>query len=87
MAIEELVGGPEKDEFLRRVLANHPVTFLVSGGSVEILIDKFQDIDGSQDGLEFTGQIVSDGQVGARVEGHYDWLNKNGTLVISVNGA
>jgi hypothetical protein len=87
MTTEELIGGPAKDEFLNRVLAHHPVTFLISGGSVEILIDEFQDIDRSGDRLEFTGQIVSDGHMGARVEGQYDWLSKDGTLVIRINGA
>jgi hypothetical protein len=39
MATEKIVDGPAKDECLSRMLSCHPLTFVVSGGSVEILID------------------------------------------------
>jgi hypothetical protein len=85
MATEEILGGPAKHECLSRMLSCQPVTFLVSGGSVDILIDEIQEIkDG--DRLMLSGHVVTDGHTGARVTGRYDCLTNRGTLVISVNG-
>jgi hypothetical protein len=84
MATEEIIGGPAKDECQSRMLARQPVTFLVSGGSVEILIERVQELNWG-DRLAFVGQIVADGDTGARVGGHYDCSTKSGSLVIDAN--
>jgi hypothetical protein len=87
MATEEILDGPAKHECLSRMLSCQPVTFLVSGGSVHILIDEIQEIDKDGDRLMLSGHVVTDGHTGARVAGRYDYLTKRGRLVISVNGA
>ena len=84
MATEEIIDGPAKDECQSRMFSCQPVTFLVPGGSVEILIERVHELNWG-DRLAFVGQIVADGDIGARVGGHYDLSTKSGTLVTSAN--
>ena len=87
MSTVHIAGGPAKDELLSRMLSNLPVTLLMTSGSVEVLIEEMQGTDESGVRFLFFGQIVAGTDAGARVEGHYDCLRKNGTLAISIDDA
>jgi hypothetical protein len=59
----------------------------MTSGTVEVLIEEMQETDESGVRFLFFGQIVAGTDAGARVEGHYDCLRKNGTLAISIDDA
>jgi hypothetical protein len=84
MTTVHVARGPAHGELLRRMLSYLPVSFDTTGGPMEVLIEEMQEAAGHR--FSFRGHIVSGVHDGARVNGNYACLTKNGKLEILSGG-
>lgn len=86
MATIDITDGPSKGELVTRMLSSLPVTFLTTGGPMDVLIEEMRETGASGDHIAFVGRVVVGAQTGARVAGQYDCQRTGGTMTVTANG-
>ena len=77
-----IAGGPAKDELLRSMLSYLRVSFEMTDGPMEVLLEEMQEMNADGHRFVFIGRIASGASIGAQVKGDYVCSTKSGRLEI-----